>query len=211
MLADSRVSVPEMIASPLGMMSFTRGAFTTNPSSTIANWLRGDSRSISRAVMSRNWSVPRPSRLMVVIHSLVIAPDWVTLSPELALAIRSPRISTGPSAYLAVPSASQAMTAASGSPTRAAPPRRFAGSVQSRAASSSDSSSVSQARSLASAGAAASSVVSPSSAAGSSPVAGSSASAGPSPSAGASESSESGSSGSIASGSSREKASGSVT
>lgn len=150
--ADAWSNEPEMIAWPFGITLLTCGAEITRPSSTMANWSRGGSRSSSRVVASAKMPVPASSNSRLTTHSLVNEPCAVTFSPELAPAIMSPSISTGPSAYLAVPPTWQVTNALSGSPTWFAPPVRFSGSVQSSSLNCATTSSVSQARSLGSAG-----------------------------------------------------------
>src|SRR5665648_821075 len=116
--AVSRVKVPEMTASPVGMISFTRGAETTRPSSTMPNWLRDDAVE-GPGVASRKATVPAPSKLTVVIHLEPRPPPGRDSRPDDAPVIISPRTSTGPSAYLAVPDWSHVTIALAGSPTRA--------------------------------------------------------------------------------------------
>jgi len=83
---------------------------------------------------------------MLTAHSLVWTPPWVVLSPEFALVISVPSISTGPRAYFAEPSFAQATSPTLGSSPP--PPTRFDGLVQSSASYSACRAGVTHERSL---------------------------------------------------------------
>jgi hypothetical protein len=107
--ADSWSKLPVMLGLPLVTAPWVTGAEMTWPSSTMANWLRGDSRATRRVEMSANCLVPSPSKTMFTAQRPVLAPCWFVSSPLVALAMRSPDTPTGPRRYFTEPSDSQVM------------------------------------------------------------------------------------------------------
>ena len=148
--ALSWVNEPVISALPSEITWLVRGAETTRPSSTIANWFCGSCRLISRSVTSRNSSAPSRSNSRLTAHSPVVSPCEVCCRPDDARG--DPRSLDLDRAEDVLGRAGLVAGDEHLVGTSCVPPLRFAGSVQSSAWNSAAISSVIWARSDASVG-----------------------------------------------------------
>ena len=104
-MADACVKLPVMDGLPSRINAFIDGAESTLPSSTNANWLRGDCRGCRRWLIWPNVVVPSESKTMLTAHSF-----FCESRPDVASEIELPSISTGPRMNLAVPVSSHVIS-----------------------------------------------------------------------------------------------------
>ena len=122
------MKLPVICAFPEGIASVMRGAETTNPSSTIATWLVGSGRDVTRAVSAPNAEVPSLLNVRLTNQAL---PACVS-KPADALEICRPSTSAGAKMYFVPPARSQVTRVSVGASTPV--PCKFSALVQSRVA-----------------------------------------------------------------------------